>query len=298
MAFDRATKSDSTPVTMLATAVELGESQMIVVDTAKMAGRGLRAMRARSPLAKPRFDDVKAWMQTVRREGVCAVPGFYDPATCAALRQEILEVAERFPDAVHIMSNGADRRIFGADIAAKGIRTFAEDPRLLNAAQTVLGDNAGSAFTLAGIINYREGNLGSGEGWHRDNFFDQFKAIVYLTDVTEENGPFEYITCSHLVRQMFSDHNGYGVPLDTARIEEAAVRRLIAAQPDRHRILTASAGTLVLADTTGIHRGMPLTGGERCALTNYYFPGKMLGPKLFDYFAPVLGRHVPVSQAS
>lgn len=269
---------------------------MIVVDTARMVVRGWIALRERAPLANPTSDDVKDWIHSVRQNGVCTVPGFYDPATCAELRQEILEVGERFPNAVHNMSNGADRRIFGAERAAAGIRAFADDPRLMNAARAVLSGDAANACTLAGVITHREDNLGSGEGWHRDSFFNQFKAIIYLTDVTKENGPFEYITRSHLVRQKFSDHSNYGIPLKSPRIEDAPVRRLIAAQPGRHRILTASMGTLVLADTTGIHRGMPLTRGERFALTNYYFPGKSLTPKLYDHFRPMLGRHLPVAE--
>lgn len=272
---------------------------MNVVDTLRMTRRGLVALRvhARAPRAKPEFDDVKDWMQSVRDDGVCTIPGFYDPATCAELRGEILDAVERFPNAVHNKSNGADRRMFGIERAAgKRIRAFAEEPRLLNAARTVLAGDADNAFTLAGIITYREGNLGSGEGWHRDSFVNQFKALIYLTDVTEENGPFEYITRSHLRQQKVSDHNKYGTPLNSSRVEDASVTKLIAAQPDRHRILTAPMGTLVLADTTGIHRGMPLRGGERFALTNYYYPGEQFGPKLFDHFSPVLGRHVPVPE--
>lgn len=270
---------------------------MNVIDALRIAKRGFGAIRTWSPSAKPEFDSVEEWVQTVRNDGVCAVSGFYDPATCAELRQQIIDVTERFPSVVHSRSNGADRRVFGAEAAAEGVRAFAGEPRLLNAARTVLGRDTANAFTLAGIITYREGNLGSGEGWHRDSFFDQFKAMIYLTDVSEENGPFEYILRSHIARQKFSDHKKHGVPL-ISRIDDPSVRKLIAAEPDRHRVVTASMGTLLLADTTGIHRGMPLKSGERFALTNYYYPGKALRPKLFDHFSPVLGRDVQVLAAN
>ena len=269
---------------------------MIIDDTVRMAKRGLIAIREKTRLEQPAFNDVKAWTQSVRQDGVCAVPNFYDSATCGQLRREILDLADRYPDAVHSNSNGADRRIFGADRAAHGIRAFSEEPRLLNAARTVLAGNAANAFTLAGTIDYEKNNLGSGEGWHRDSFFNQFKAIVYLSDVSEENGPFEYITRSHLLRQKFADHKHYGIPLRSSRIDDAAARRVVTAEPDRHRIFTASMGTLLLADTTGIHRGMPLKSGQRFALTNYYFPGKAFSPKLFEHFRPVLGLHVAIQR--
>ena len=266
---------------------------MLVVDAARIAKRGFTALRHRTARANPQFDDVATWIDSVRRDGICVVPNFYDPAICEELRQEVLDVAERYPEAVRTGSDGADRRVFGAERATEGIKAYAEDPRLLNAAKIVLGGDAANAFTLAATISYREGNLGSGEGWHRDSFFNQFKAIVYLTDVTEENGPFEYITRSHLIVQKLSDHRRYGIPLET-RIDDALVTRLIADDPDRHRIFTASMGTLLLADTTGIHRGMPLEAGQRFALTNYYFPGKAISPQLFEHFSPVLGQHVRI----
>ena len=38
------------------------------------------------------------------------------------------------------------------------------------------------------------------------------------------------------------------------------------------KTLNASAGTLILVDTSLIHRGCPILKGVRYALTNYYFP--------------------------
>lgn len=257
-----------------------------------MAKRGLVALRERSRLKRPEAADVKTWVEIVRRDGVCVVPGFYDPKTCGNLCDEVTNLLRSYPAAVHSMSSGSDLRIFGAEQGAEGIRLFAKDTRLLNAAQTLLAGDAANAFTLAGAISYREGNLGSGEGWHRDSFFNQFKSIVYLTDVTDRNGPFEYIRQSHLTRRKFADHAKFDIPLKSARIADGTVGSLIAAEPERHRVFTASMGTLLLVDTTGIHRGMPLKEGERFALTNYYFPGKALKPELFEHFSPVLGREV------
>ncbi|MCB9409884.1 phytanoyl-CoA dioxygenase family protein [Mycolicibacterium sp.] len=266
---------------------------MLVIDAARVAKRGFTALRQRTARADPEFDEVKTWIDTIRDNGICVVPNFYSPSICEELRRAVLDTAERYPDAVHAASNGADRRIFGAERATAGINAFAEEPRLLNTARVVLGADAANALTLAATISYMDGNLGSGEGWHRDSFFNQFKAIVYLTDVTEENGPFEYIIRSHLLRQKLSDSRRYGIPLHT-RLDDSAVRNVIAAEPDRHRILTAPMGTLILADTTGIHRGMPLKRGQRFALTNYYLPGKAIGPQFSEYFSPVLGLHVPL----
>lgn len=266
----------------------------MIGDAARMAKRGMIALREKTPVTVPDSGDVRTWVRSVRNYGVCVVPNFYDSSTCASLIDEINNLADQYPAAINNMSNNSDRRIFGAESASDQIRRFAEEPRLLNAARSVLAGDAANAFTLAGAITYRAGNLGSGEGWHRDSFFNQFKAIVYLTDVNKENGPFEYIMSSHHLRQKFSDHRKYGVPLRTARIGDSAMRGLITAAPERYRVFTAPAGTLLLVDPTGIHRGMPLKSGTRFALTNYYYPGKAFGPKLFEHFKPVLGRDIEV----
>ena len=36
-------------------------------------------------------------------------------------------------------------------------------------------------------------------------------------------------------------------------------------------LLTGKKGTLILFDSSGLHRGVPLTLGERWAITRYYF---------------------------
>ena len=54
-----------------------------------------------------------------------------------------------------------------------------------------------------------------------------------------------------------------------SRIEDKSISLL-----DQRRIETikGKAGTLILVDTSLIHRGKPLVNGCRYALTNYYYP--------------------------
>ena len=60
-------------------------------------------------------------------------------------------------------------------------------------------------FTLAAKMPAKN-NKGSGEGWHRDGFFRQFKSMIYLSNVDEDNGPFELILnsqkCQNLIKDM------------------------------------------------------------------------------------------------
>ena len=43
--------------------------------------------------------------------------------------------------------------------------------------------------TMAGKLSFKPNNLGSGQGWHRDSYSQQFKAMFYLSDVTDKHGP-------------------------------------------------------------------------------------------------------------
>ncbi len=268
---------------------------MLLVDTLRIGKRALAARQLVHPApSQTGSAQANGWLEEVRREGICVVPGFFTPDECAEIREDFVTLFDRYPEAVQKCSNGADWRVFGAEKAAPSVRRFTDDTRLNEMAKCFLGEGARPAFTLGNRIQYSESNLGSGDGWHRDSFFNQFKAIVYLTDVEEGNGPFEYIKRSHGLAAKFRDHFRHDIPLHSSRVEDRVVESMIANEPDRHRVVCGAAGSLVLADTTGIHRGRPLREGTRIALSNYFYPEKNIGEPLFEHFKPVLGYHVPV----
>jgi hypothetical protein len=228
----------------------------------------------------------------VQSTGLSVVENFADADTCRRLHAEIIRVQDHYPGAVSRRSNGADLRTFGEDKASEAIGQFGSDPQLHKLAVACLGQNAVNAFTLAATIRYTPGNQGSGEGWHRDAFVGQFKAILYLTDVSEDTGPFEYILNSHRLLSKYQDKRRHDVPLHTTRIKDEIVEEIIRHESERHKVVTGPAGSLVLADTTGIHRGRPLRSGSRAALTNYYFKADQVTPSFVDHFRPVLGIHI------
>jgi hypothetical protein len=98
------------------------------------------------------------------------------------------------------------------------------------------------------------------------------------------------------MRKKLEDHFAYRMPLHTPRVSDGSVAALMARAPERHRVACGPAGTLVLADTTGIHRGRPLIAGERIALTNYYYPARALSERTFYHFRPVLGHHIALAK--
>ena len=91
----------------------------------------------------------------------------------------------------------------------------------------------------------------SGAGWHRDNHDCQFKAILYLTDVDCNNGNFQWITNSS------KKHIGFPKPrtesYDT-RFDDEVIDELLENDACKLVNIVGPKGTLILADTTYIHR--------------------------------------------
>jgi hypothetical protein len=109
--------------------------------------------------------------------------------------------------------------------------------------------------------------------WHRD-FTDKHlvKVFIYLNDVSDEGGPFEYIPGS-------VPGGRYGAlwpwrPLgDTYPPEDSLFKAIPATAPVT---CTGSAGTVIFCNTSGFHRGGYATGRPRAmAVYNYASPASL-----------------------
>ncbi len=88
--------------------------------------------------------------------------------------------------------------------------------------------------------------------WHRD--FDDvhlLKAFLYLTDVDARTGPFEYVPGSQPGGRLAGVHPW--APMGVGRISEEELARHVGA--GEVRTFTAPKGTLILCNTSGLHRG-------------------------------------------
>ena len=113
-------------------------------------------------------------------------------------------------------------------------------------------------------------------GWHGDSWYDQtciptipreVKVALYLTDV--RSGAFNYIKGSH----------GRQAPR-MVRTEEVANT-----PPDRIVEVTGKAGTVILFDTSGIHRqGAPILEPRQAVFLNYHHPDVQLQAEDIAYY--------------
>jgi hypothetical protein len=103
--------------------------------------------------------------------------------------------------------------------------------------------------------------------YHVDAFLREFKAFLYLDDVDGGNGPFTYLRgtqrmhFTRLKKQVLGNEDG--VPPTTFYPED------IKSVLDREVQINGPAGTLILADVRGLHRGSPQVDRSRSVLVNY-----------------------------
>jgi hypothetical protein len=127
---------------------------------------------------------------------------------------------------------------------------------------------------------------------HRDASGGDLKAIIYLSDVGADNGPFGYVIGSHTIAPLpADDHICETNDANGLAATDPESRRLFAALPESWRqkgavgndlidgtapsralldslwSIAAPRGSTVLFDTKGMHRGGMVTVGERRVIT-------------------------------
>lgn len=225
----------------------------------------------------------QTWLESLESSGICVIPGYWDAEQCVAARNEVERVIAQYPQYVNGNAK-ADVRVYGANNASELIQQFAQDEALLSVASAYNRESTCTAFTLAARLPAAAGNKGSGEGWHRDAFLRQIKAILYLSDVEDCNGPFQWISDSHRSAWLLRDMKNADLQYKQYRLSDKEADAIVRPRPDRLKTFTATAGTLILVDTSSVHRGMPIREGTRYALTNYYFPEGKIEQSLYDKF--------------
>ena len=186
-----------------------------------------------------------------------------------------------------------DKRLHGIENLDSAFRLYSQHRLLHDIACSYLREPAEVAFTLGAVLDAVPGNPGSGGGWHRDNFTRQFKTMVYLSDVEAEDGAFQIIERSHHFSRVVRDNRIMKQKYGDARMSHDAVMRLLESSgASRLHTLTGKAGTVLLFDSSTIHRGGPIERGERMALTNYFYPIADIGANLYQHFKPVAGHSI------
>jgi hypothetical protein len=115
-------------------------------------------------------------------------------------------------------------------------------------------------FALYNEVRYCEN--GSGDGWHRDSFQNNYKVLIYLSDVTNiENGPFQYIPDNSIRWSKFKSM--------VVRFFRINWTRYSNVDKWKYSSVLGPEGTIFFVNTSLMHRGAP--SEYRNALTYYLF---------------------------
>lgn len=206
----------------------------------------------------------------LRKNGLVSIDNFMSKADCDQLVGEIsAQLGSK--DAASITES--DLRLFEAEKSLASLEKFYSDKSLLRIGFCYLGMPIRNSGTMANIVPASTIDIGSGGSWHRDSNFPQYKAMIYLSDVDFiEDGAFQYFPRSNKMTYIIQESIKSKRSISDSRWTNGEVLMTHKGQPVS---ITGKAGTLVLFDTSLLHRGAPNSNRfsrPRTAITNYYYP--------------------------
>jgi hypothetical protein len=230
-----------------------------------------RASRRRYADAPPELDEIQQGIVERLREDGCATAPLSDLIVDAAARHELETEADEFVaeterGLARETEGGASslRRRAGKEFVVRkhawGVQLGLDDPWLRLGANPRLLDVANAYLGMWSKLEYVDiwytpptggDERRSSQRWHRD-FNDRhlLKAFVYLVDVDEDTGPFEYVPRSapggELDQLWPWRPLGENYPPESELEERTNGRRVT---------FTAPKGTIIFCNTAGFHRG-------------------------------------------
>jgi hypothetical protein len=230
-----------------------------------------RASRRRYAQAPPVLDDVQRdVVGRLREDGYATLPFqelVPDPSVWAELETDAARFVEETEAALAAEREGSEtalKRRAGKEFVVRryswGVRLGLEDPWLRVGINPRLLDVANAYLGMWSKLEYvdlwytpaaGEGERKSSQRWHRD-FNDRhlLKGFIYLVDVDEETGPFEYVPKSAPGGELEAlwpwRPLGENYPPDDEFVDRIDGRAVT---------FTAQKGTMILCNTAGFHRG-------------------------------------------
>jgi len=232
-------------------------------------------------------EDEQKILKEIQKKGYYIIPNFVDKEFCEKCIKDADYLLENKKE--HIVHNTSDIRIYGVEKLSPTFKPFAENEFLNNIANHYNQMETLNAWTQTSRVKYFPGNTGASAGWHRDSKDRQFKAILYLNDVTENNGPYQIIEGSHKWLQILKDNHNSQHPYANNRFTDEEIEKILKNRKEKLKTIIGKAGTVILKDCSAIHRGSPLKSeGVRYVITNYFFVKQKINRRLVEYFAPVV----------
>jgi hypothetical protein len=241
-------------------------------------------------------------LRCVQEHGICVVPAYYprammDEIRAACVARVDVEADSNFADGSYRRVDtyrgtaaAPNERVYHVDCFSPPGERFKQDEDLRAIASGYYG--APHSVHVCIYERHRYNDIPV-RGFHVDTFeTSTFKVMLYLNDVERPHGPTCYIPGTHsnadLRRRKESEWGpavSAGDPSNKPHPTNFTDREL-GPLLDEQVAVEGPAGTIVLFDTWGVHRGLaPEPGFERHVLVNYYRKGADLPRSNFGFDA-------------
>lgn len=208
-------------------------------------------------------------LKDLENDGISIIENFLDEKEVNSIMYTFHNIAlkkeDEFYRNTYTEGLGGDERIFFFE---RYYDKFKNNKEIKDILSEYYGRELDSIFTLVNKLEYNTNEIrNSGGNWHRDSHDKQVKAIVYLTDVKSDTAPFTFIKKSS--KKYLGDYH-----IKNRRFTDEEIDELIKTKGLKKEEICGKAGTLILVDTSNIHRGKPIERYCRMAMFNYYHWGK------------------------
>ena len=206
--------------------------------------------------------------KNIKNNGFHVIPNYISDHLITDLKEKINDYIPKRVSWVDEVKS--DYRIFGIGKYQPEFDEVFHSQILKDVFDKYIDSRSMYAFTMANRVEFKEGNKGSGGGWHRDTINRrQLKFILYLSDVNIKSGCFEYLNGSHIVTEKLKINRLLNNSLSQYRYSDEEINKLINNYDYKKTSFIGPAGTLLIVDTSGIHRGKPIQENIRFAATRY-----------------------------
>ncbi len=224
----------------------------------------------------PSLTNMKEELAILQRDGVIAIPGFFDEETTRRMVSEVEPALEQLKAGTFTGKNRTLReerygvyRMWDIDTICPATRALFDHAGIESLARAYISKDA-TSYQKMGELRPDPKRVSIADHPHIDDWKMRFKSFLYLTDVGPEQAPFRYFVRSHrdapwrrtLEARYYREGSNGGY------LNER--ERSFVPQMYEEKIFTGKAGTLILADLRGLHRGTPLVHGKRITLVNYF----------------------------
>lgn len=225
----------------------------------------------------------KKYVQLLFRQGFCVIENYWSPEKSAEYKEKIDKLVLGDENNSELNSGAYVRwnkfkkhqaedcgvvRAYHIEKEIAELQKLKNDPSINNIINAYYGYKMYSSYLV-----YQHNKVSDHEtrGYHIDGFTDEFKSFLYLEDVDEMKGPFSYLSGSHKSYLKREKRKASATNPSTAFSESELIKEM-----KKECKLTAKAGSLILADTVGFHRGLPQRSESRSIIYNNYFPKKVV----------------------